>query len=121
LFGNQKTLYIQIHLNPSGIRNFPLPLTSQLFPSNGHYYQYILNPGITWTNAKQRQNHCTYYGLQGYLTLSIDEAKLSGEQAAGAGWIGGSDKTEGVWKWVPSDRGIWNGAVTVLLQAFAME
>jgi hypothetical protein len=29
----------------------------------------------------------------------------------GAGWIGGSDKTEGVWKWVPSDRGIWNGAV----------
>ncbi|GGK16968.1 hypothetical protein GCM10007962_09040 [Yeosuana aromativorans] len=72
-------------------------------PTTGHYYQYVPALGITWTAAKAAAEIRTYFGLQGYLATitSPEEAQLSGEQAAGAGWIGGSDaQTEGTWKWV---------------------
>jgi gliding motility-associated-like protein len=72
-------------------------------PSTGHYYEYVPSTGITWTNAKVEAENRTYFGLQGYLATitSEEEAKLTGEQALGTGWIGGSDEeTEGVWKWL---------------------
>ena len=72
-------------------------------PFTGHYYEYVPSLGITWSNAKVAAEARTYFGLKGYLATitSADEAQLSGKQAAGAGWIGGSDaETEGTWKWV---------------------
>jgi gliding motility-associated-like protein len=87
---NDKTFSITV-----GDANY-LPLT-------GHYYKYIPKLGITWKDAKIAAENSYYYGLQGYLaTLTTpEETKLCGEQAAGAGWIGGSDEeTEDVWKWV---------------------
>lgn len=84
-------------------------------PSTGHFYEYVPSLGITWTDAKTVAEVRTYYGLQGYLATitSAEEAKLSGEQAAGAGWIGGSDAaSEGVWKWVTGPENgtvFWNG------------
>lgn len=90
--------------SPSGTRNFSITIgQANYLPSTGHYYQYISNVGIKWTEAKAAAELLDYYGLKGYLAtlLSLEEAKLCGEQANGAGWIGGSDEeSEGIWKWV---------------------
>ena len=112
--------------NPSGIRTFSITVgQANYLPSNGHYYQYVPNIGISWTNAKIAAEASFYYGLQGYLATitSADEAQLSGEQAAGAGWIGGSDEqVEGVWRWMSGPEAgtiFWNGGINGSTPNFA--
>lgn len=112
--------------NPSGVRTFSITVgQANYLPSNGHYYQYISNIGITWTNAKIAAEASFYYGLQGYLATisSSDEAQLSGEQAAGAGWIGGSDQqVDGVWRWMTGPEAgtvFWNGGINGTTPNFA--
>ncbi|CAN1498667.1 Gliding motility-associated, C-terminal domain [Flavobacteriaceae bacterium] len=102
--------------NPSGTRNFSISIgQANYLPRNGHYYEYVPNLGITWTDAKSAADIKTYYGLKGYLATitAADEAQLAGKQAPGAGWIGGSDaETENVWKWITGPEAgtvFWNG------------
>jgi gliding motility-associated-like protein len=104
--------------NPSGTRTFSITVgQANYLPSNGHYYEYVPAIGITWNNARTAAANRTYYGLQGYLATitAPDEAQLSGEQSAGAGWIGGSDEqTEGIWRWMTGPEiGLifWNGGI----------
>ena len=93
-------------LSPSGIRNFSISVgvgQANYLPRNGHFYEYIASPGISWTAAKAAAETKTYYGLQGYLATltAFDEAQLAGAQAPGTGWIGGNDTAqEGTWRWV---------------------
>jgi gliding motility-associated-like protein len=112
--------------SPSGSRTFSITIgEANYLPSTGHYYEYVPVIGITWQNAKTAAEGRTYYGLQGYLATitSAEEAKLSGEQAAGAGWIGGSDAaSEGTWKWVTGPEAgtvFWNGGINGSTPNFA--
>ncbi|WP_165454367.1 T9SS type B sorting domain-containing protein [Hyunsoonleella pacifica] len=90
---------------------------ANFLPTTGHYYEYIPDFGITWAEARSAAASRTYFGLQGYLATitSPEEAQLTGEQAAGAGWIGGNDAaTEGVWQWVTGPEAgtvFWNGGI----------
>ncbi|AWA28899.1 lectin [Flavobacterium magnum] len=111
-------VYTSLQANPSGIRNFSISVgQANYLPSTQHYYMYVPALGITWTDAMTAAAASTYYGLEGYLATitAADEAQLSGEQAAGAGWIGGSDaEVEGTWKWVTGPEAgtvFWTGGV----------
>jgi len=103
-------------VNVSGEKYFSFNIgDANYLPSTGHYYEYVPDSGITWSNARINAATRTYFGLQGYLATigSPEEAQLSGEQAAGAGWLGGTDEvTEGVWEWVTGPEAgtvFWNG------------
>ena len=90
---------------------------ANFLPATGHYYFYVSDLGISWTEARQAASEQTYFGLQGYLATitTPEEVQLTGEQAQGTGWIGGSDQTqEGVWRWETGPEAgqiFWNGAV----------
>ncbi|UMB59632.1 T9SS type B sorting domain-containing protein [Lutibacter sp. A80] len=101
----------------SGERTFSITIDEKNYlPSTSHYYEFVPDIGITWSAAKDKAKSLIYNGLQGYLATitSVEEAQLIGEQAKGAGWIGGSDaETEGVWKWVTgpeSGKTFWIGS-----------
>ncbi len=102
--------------SPTGTRSFSITVgEANYLPSTGHYYLYVEDLGITWTDANAAASASTYFGLQGYLATltSQAEADFSGTQAAGTGWIGGSDAaTEGTWEWVTGPEAgtvFWNG------------
>jgi len=105
--------------NPTGVKNFSISVgQANYLPSNGHYYLFVPNIGITWSAAKTAAQASNYYGLQGYLATltSAEESQIAGEQTSGAGWIGGSDEAnEGVWKWMTGPEigtVFWNGDYT---------
>lgn len=111
-------VYQSSSINVSGEKFFSFTIgDANYLPSTGHFYEYVASTGITWNNARITAETYTYFGLQGYLATitSPEEAQLSGEQAAGAGWIGGSDEqTEGVWMWMTGPEAgtvFWNGGV----------
>ena len=112
--------------NPNIDKSISISLgNANYLPSNGHYYQFISDLNITWTEAKTAAENKNYYGIKGYLVTitSSDESQLAGELSAGAGWIGGTDEEEeGVWKWASGpEKGtvFWNGNINGSTPNFA--
>lgn len=115
----KNVVYFNSSSNPSGNRSFSITVgAANYLPTNGHYYEFVSDVGITWTAAKVAAESRNYYGMKGYLATltSMEEAVLAGKQSLGAGWIGGSDaETEGIWKWVTGpDAGtqFWQGTAS---------
>ncbi len=112
----EDVVYNTSNTNATGDRDFSITFgDANYLPSSDHFYEYVPQIGITWTDAKVAAEARNYFGLQGYLATleTADEAQLSGEQAEGAGWIGGSDAAnESEWKWVTGPNSgvvFWNG------------
>lgn len=104
--------------SPSGIRQFSITVGEANFlPTTGHYYEFVSDPNISWTDAEIEASNRTYFGLQGYLATltSQEESDFSGSQAQGVGWIGASDNTvEGEWRWMTGPEAgtlFWDGNV----------
>jgi translation initiation factor IF-1 len=83
-------------------------------PENGHFYRFINNNGVSWTdaNAAAAADSQRYLGLQGYLatiTSSREQAFIQ-QRVQGNGWIGASDfNTPDNWRWVTGPEGQENG------------
>ncbi|HEX2979980.1 MAG TPA: hypothetical protein VHO48_06930, partial [Anaerolineaceae bacterium] len=83
------------------------------FYGTGHYYEYIPNAQLNWTEAKAFTENQAYYGtgagkptgvygLQGYLATiaSPEENAFIAGKVDGFGWIGSSDAGhDKIWQW----------------------
>lgn len=74
---------------------------------NGHVYNVVSAPGISWNDAKTAAEGMTYGGANGYLATITSQAEHNFilERINQSGWIGASDadseedNNEGVWRW----------------------
>lgn len=84
---------------------------------NGHFYEFVTSPMITWQSARDGADARTFFGLQGYLTTitSAGENAFVASKLAGQGWMGAADDpaetggVEGEWEWVagPEDGSLF--------------
>jgi hypothetical protein len=94
---------------------------------NGHYYQYVSDPAITWQVAESQAAASTYAGMQGYLATitSQDEFNFINNVVFSAVnfpsgipanvYVGGSDSAApGTWSWVTGPEGAENSGAGLI-------
>jgi len=99
-----------------GDRSIQFALGSNLAnPENGHFYEFVEAPGISWSNARDAAAAKSYLGLGGYLTTVTSETENSfiTTKLEGEGWLGASDaEEEGEWRWATGPEAgqqFWQG------------
>lgn len=97
--------------NPGAARNIQFSLGNLLAnPENGHFYEFVTNEGISWTDARTAADgRPTYLGKRGYLATITTQAEQDFIQSrvSGNGWIGASDEAvEGDWRWLTGPEGL---------------
>lgn len=75
---------------------------------NGHWYELIFGPSISWTDAAAAAAASTHLGQSGYLatiTSAAEQAFLNGLNKNGyTAWLGGTDSAvEGTWAWITGE------------------
>ena len=89
--------------------------TPMYYAGTGHYYEYISDPAISWTDAAAAASARTYNAMEGYLVTiaSAGENAFVVEKAAESGWIGASDAAENhKWIWATGPEAgtqFWQG------------
>lgn len=89
--------------------------SSLYLAATGHFYQYVSDPGISWTDARNAAAASSLYGLTGYLATvtSSTENDFIAAKLAGNGWLGASDSAqEADWRWVTGPEAgtqFWQG------------
>lgn len=96
---------------PAGARTiqFSLGAAGFYFEPNGHFYEFVSAPGITWQAASAAAQSRRYFGYQGYLVTvtSAAENQFVFDKLLGQGWMGASDEAvEGTWRWVTGPEGL---------------
>ena len=93
----------------------PVSANPIFYEGNGHYYETIFEPGITWSEANSAAQSLTYQGVNGHLATITSEGentfiKLNIESVYWRHyWIGGfqpagSTEPDGGWQWVNGDE-----------------
>jgi gliding motility-associated-like protein len=98
-------------------RSFSISLVdADYLPYTGHFYKYIKQRRIYWSEARKAAESMNYYGMKGYLAtiMFAVENDFIWTKIDGIGWIGATDEgQEGNWRWVtgpPSDQvQFWQG------------
>lgn len=99
--------------------------TGLYFSGNGHFYEYVTSPGITWNDAVQQAATKTLFGLTGYLVTITSQAENDFilNKTNSLGWIGARDinrnitdgsfitgvLSDGDWRWVTGPEGEADG------------
>ncbi|NVJ46520.1 MAG: HYR domain-containing protein, partial [Cytophagia bacterium] len=74
-----------------------------VFSENGHFYEYVSDPNISWEDARDAAAAMSYNGMQGYLVTitSAAENQFAFDKLDDQAWIGATDtETENEWRWV---------------------
>lgn len=85
-------------------RTATISLGSNLyFAETGHYYEFVSDRHITWSDAKAAAEAKSFYGLPGYLVTvtSEEENAFIAAKLQGHGWMGANDADQDKqWSWV---------------------
>ncbi|MEZ4988204.1 MAG: HYR domain-containing protein [Saprospiraceae bacterium] len=86
------------------------------FEDNGHFYEFVAAPNITWTDAKVAAEARTLNGQQGYLVTitTLEEQGFVEEKLEGYGWTGGRElpnNSSNMWYWVTGPEGANGGTL----------
>lgn len=89
---------------PGGTRIIKISIGNSLhYAGTDHFYEFVSDPGISWSAAKAAAEAKNLFGQQGYLVTvtSQGENDFVISKLRGRGWMAASDQDENkVWRWV---------------------
>ncbi|HEU4550896.1 MAG TPA: hypothetical protein VFS01_14445 [Rhizomicrobium sp.] len=102
--------------------NIPQIATSRIFQApNGHAYQYVSSPNISWTQARAQAARRSWHGKEGYLATIGDEREFNfilervfSRSYTDTTWLGGRQTAPGEWRWVTGPEGKADGGKGLL-------